>query len=81
MRVYVVLVHSFLIMQSAVSMILLVTQGAGPVGLLVEAEIPENFIPATYKSFNRLTSPAEPYYILLANHDFVIFYITSYNHQ
>ena len=68
-------------MQSSVSMIYPVTQVTGPVGLLVEATIPEHFIPATYKSFNRLTPPAEPYNILLANHDFFIFDITSYNHQ
>ena len=56
-------------MQSAVSMIFSVTQGTGPVGLLAEAMITEHFIPATYKSFNRLTPPAEPYNILLADHD------------
>ena len=54
-------------------MVFPVTQGTGPVGLLVEATIPEHFIPATYKSFNRLTPPAEPYNILLANHDFEYF--------
>ena len=68
-------------MQSAVSMISPVTQGTKPVGLLVEGMILEHFIPETYKSFNRLIPPAEPYNILLANHDFVIFYITSYNHH
>ena len=68
-------------MQSTVKKIFPVTEGTGPVGLLVEATIQEDFIPATYKSFNRLTPPAEPYNILLANRDFVIFYITSYNHM
>ena len=68
-------------MQPAISMIFPVTQVTGPVGFLVEATIPEHFIPATYKSFNRLTPHAEPYNILLANHNFAIFYITSYNHQ
>ena len=57
-------------------MIFPVTQVTGPVGLLVEATIPEHFMPATYKIFNRLTPPAEPYNIVLANNDFVIFYIT-----
>ena len=53
-------------------MIFAVTQGTGPFGLLVEATITEHFISATYKSFNRLTPPVEPYIILLSNHDFFL---------
>ena len=68
-------------MQSAAITMFPVTQVTGPVGLLVEASIPEHFIPAKYESFNRLTPPAEPYNIFLSNHDFVVFYITSYNRQ
>ena len=56
----VVSVHSCLIMQSAVSMILSVTEGTGPVGLLVEATIPEHLIPEAYKSFYRLTHLPNP---------------------
>ena len=56
----VVSVHSCLIMQSTVRMISPVTEGTSPVGLLVEATIPEHFIPATYKSFYRLTHLPNP---------------------
>ena len=34
--------------------------GTGPVGLLVEAMIPEHFVPATYKSFYRRTHLPNP---------------------
>ena len=56
----VVSVHICLMMQSAVSMIFPVTEGTGLVKVLVEATIPEHFIPETYKSFYRITHLPNP---------------------
>ena len=79
LRFYVVSVHSFLIIKSAVSMIFPVTEGTGPVGLLVKATIPEHFIPATYKSLYCLTHLPNPiifYYPIMILLYFILHHTT-----